>query len=240
GSRGAGEQRSGGAGERRSTPAPPLPCSPAGLNPVASEYTKTVTVASAGRRVLDIGCGTNKIPGAIGMDINPRTDADVIHDLDDLPYPFDDDEFDEVIGRHVIEHVRDPMAVMSELHRITRHGGLVRLVAPHWTNPDWASDLTHRNHLSSYSFRNLTDERAVYPFYTHVRFRQRAAYVTMLKIWKWMGFEFFVNLDHRFPRLRFFRQIWEHYLNFIARGKEIHFELEVVKKSWGAEEKDEG
>lgn len=180
-------------------------------------------------RVLDIGCGTNKTPGAIGMDINPRTAADVIHDLDDLPYPFADDQFDVVIGLHVIEHVREPMAVMAELHRITRPGGVVKLVAPHWTNPDWASDLTHRNHLSSYSFRNLTDERAVFPFYTDVRFRLRVVRVSVLKIWKWMGFEFFINLDNRFPSLRFFRQIWEHYLNAIVRGKEIYFELEVVK-----------
>jgi SAM-dependent methyltransferase len=191
--------------------------------------TERATVADGGPRVLDIGCGTNKIPGAIGMDINPRTAADVIHDLDDLPYPFEDSEFDEVVGRHVIEHVRDPLAVMSELHRITRAGGVVKIVVPHWTNPDWATDLTHRNHLNSYSFRNLTDERAVFPFYTTVRFRQRAACVTVLKIWKLMGFEFFINLDRRFPRLRFFRQIWEHYLNAVARGKEIHFELEVVK-----------
>jgi SAM-dependent methyltransferase len=182
------------------------------------------------RRVLDIGCGTNKTPGAIGMDVNPRTDADVIHDLDDLPYPFADDQFDEVIGRHVIEHVRDPMAVMAELHRITRGGGIVKLVAPHWTNPDWPSDLTHRNHLSSYSFRNLTHERAVYPFYTEVRFVQHSARITTLKIWKWLGFQFLINLDHRYPSLRFFRQIWEHYLNAIARGKEIYFELEVIKK----------
>ncbi len=181
------------------------------------------------KRVLDIGCGVNKTPGATGMDINPKTSADVIHDLDDLPYPFADDEFDEVIGRHVIEHVRDPMRVMAELHRITRAGGIVKLVAPHWTNPDWATDLTHRNHLNSYSFRNLTDERAVFPFYTDVRFRQLQARVTTANLWKLMGFEFFINLDHRFPRLRFFRKIWEHYLNAIARGKEIHFELEVVK-----------
>jgi len=120
-------------------------------------------------RVLDIGCGTNKVPGAIGMDFNPRSVADVIHDLDDLPYPFADDEFDEVIGRHVIEHVREPMAVMCELHRITRNGGVVKLVAPHWTNPDFATDLAHRNHLNSYSFRNLT-EGAVFHFYTEVRY----------------------------------------------------------------------
>ena len=60
-------------------------------------------IASHERRVLDIGCGTNKVPGAIGMDVNPRTAADVIHDLDDLPYPFAENEFSEVIGRHVIE-----------------------------------------------------------------------------------------------------------------------------------------
>jgi SAM-dependent methyltransferase len=182
-----------------------------------------------GSRILDIGCGTNKTPGAIGMDINPRTAADVIHDLDDLPYPFENDQFDEVIGRHVIEHVRDPMAVMCELHRITRAGGKVRLVAPHWTNPDFATDLTHRNHLNSYSFRNLTDERAVFPFYTDVRFRQLAVRVSVLNLWKLFGLELLINLDNRFPRMRFVRKFWEQYLNAIARGKELYFELEVIK-----------
>jgi len=195
-----------------------------------ASHAKTAASANTKRRrVLDIGCGANKVPGAIGMDINPRTAADVIHDLDDLPYPFADDEFDEVIGRHVIEHVRDPMAVMNELHRITRPGGTVKLVAPHWTNPDFATDLTHRNHLNSYSFRNFTDERAVFDFYTEARFRQRLVRVTILNLWKLTGLEFFINLDNRFPRLRFIRKFWEQYLNAIMRGKEIYFELEVVK-----------
>jgi len=45
-------------------------------------------------KILDVGCGTNKHPGAIGLDYNPRTGADVIHDLNEVPYPFPDDEFD--------------------------------------------------------------------------------------------------------------------------------------------------
>src|SRR5215813_6256064 len=178
------------------------------------------------RRVLDIGCGANKVPGAIGMDINPRTAADVIHDLDNLPYPFSDDEFDEVIGRHVIEHVRDPMAVMSELHRITRNGGVVKLVAPHWTNPDFATDLTHRNHLNSYSFRNLIEGREVFTFYTETRFRQRKTRVTLPNLWKLFGLELLINLDNFYPRMRFLRKFWEQYINAIVRGKEIIFELE--------------
>ncbi|MGH9751254.1 MAG: class I SAM-dependent methyltransferase [Blastocatellia bacterium] len=183
----------------------------------------------SGERVLDIGCGTNKIPGAIGMDVNPRSAADVIHDLDDVPYPFDDNQFDEVVGSHVIEHVRDPMAVMSELHRITRPGGLIKLVAPHWTNPDFATDLTHRNHLNSYSFRNMIEGREVFSFYTEVRFRERKTRVTLLNLWKLFGLEFLVNLDNFWPRMRFLRKFWEQYANAIVRGKEIVFELEVVK-----------
>src|ERR1044072_4320589 len=194
-----------------------------------SSHAEVATSAKTNPRVLDIGCGPNKKPGAIGMDVNPRTAADVIHNLDNLPYPFADDQFDEVIGRHVIEHVRDPMAVMSELHRITRAGGIVKLVEPHWTTPDFATDLTHRNHLNSYSFRNLTDDRAVFPFYTDVRFRQLQVRVTVLNLWKLTGLELLINLDHRFPRLRFIRKFWEQYLNAVMRGKEIYFELEVVK-----------
>src|ERR1041384_3933945 len=119
---------------------------------MTSQANSAATTGATAPRVLDIGCGANKVAGAVGMDVNPRTAADVIHDLDDLPYPFADDQFDEVIGRHVIEHVRNPMAVMCELHRLTRAGGIVKLLAPHWTNPDFATDLTHRNHLNTRSF----------------------------------------------------------------------------------------
>ena len=38
------------------------------------------------RKVLDVGCGWNKTPGAIGIDANPKTHADVIHDLGTTPY----------------------------------------------------------------------------------------------------------------------------------------------------------
>lgn len=196
---------------------------------MTSQANIRATTNTTARRVLDIGCGTNKVAGAVGMDVNPRTAADVIHDLDDLPYPFADDQFDEVIGRHVIEHVQNPMAVMCELHRLTRAGGLVKLLAPHWTNPDFATDLTHRNHLNSYSFRNFTEARAVFDFYTEVRFKQKVVRVTLLNLWKLTGLEYLINLDNRHPRWRFIRKFWEQYLNAVMRGKEIYFEMEVVK-----------
>src|SRR3954453_22977774 len=77
--------------------------------------------------ILDIGCGASKYPGSIGLDISADTAADVVHNLDDRPYPFDDDSFDQVLMQDVIEHVEAPIAVMEELHRIFRPGGRIQL-----------------------------------------------------------------------------------------------------------------
>ncbi|HEY6329212.1 MAG TPA: methyltransferase domain-containing protein [Blastocatellia bacterium] len=184
----------------------------------------------AGPRVLAVGDDVQCTDAASALAADLSVTQDAIKDFDDLPYPFADSQFDEVTGCYLVERSSDPMALMAELHRITRPGGLIKLRELHWTNPEFASDLRNRNHLSSYSFRNLTMERVVYEFYTDIRFKQRAARITMPLVWKLMGFEFCVNLDNRYPGLRFFRQIWEHYLNCVVRGKEIHFELEVLKR----------
>src|SRR5688500_12979615 len=76
-------------------------------------------------KILDVGCGTNKYDGAIGLDNNPRTAADVIHDLGELPYPFPDNEFDLIVSNHVVEHVPDVMAFIGVLYRIAKPGGRI-------------------------------------------------------------------------------------------------------------------
>lgn len=180
-------------------------------------------------KILDVGCGANKFEGAIGLDNNPRTAADVIHDLGNIPYPFPDDEFDLIVSRHVIEHVPDVMAFITELYRISKNGGRIRLVTPHYTNPDWATDPTHRNHFNSYSFNTFIPERQNFAFYTEVKLKPVKIYVSLANLWKALGIEFLVNLDRKNARLRFLRKFWEHYLSYIMRGKELHFEFEVVK-----------
>jgi len=44
-----------------------------------------------------------------------------------------------------------------------------------------------------------------------------------------LGLELVVNLDQRWPSMRFTRKFWEFYLSTIFRAKELHFEFEVVK-----------
>jgi SAM-dependent methyltransferase len=185
-------------------------------------------------KILDVGCGSNKYPGAIGLDNNPRTAADVIHDLGAVPYPFAENEFDEIISRHVVEHVPDVMAFVTELYRISKPGGRIKLVTPHYTNPDWANDPTHRNHLNSYSFNVFMPDRRVFDFYSQVNLRPVRTYVSLQNLWRALGIEFLVNLDQKIAGARFLRKFWEHYLSYIFRGKELHFEFEVVKDSPGS------
>lgn len=180
-------------------------------------------------KILDVGCGANKTEGAIGLDNNVRTEADVIHDLGNIPYPFADNEFDLVVSNHVVEHVPDVMAFVAELHRVTRNGGRIKLLTPHYTNPDWANDPTHRNHINSYTFNTFMAGRQVFDFYTDVQLKPVDCHVSLLSLWKVLGIEFLVNLDRKSYKLRFLRKFWEQYLSYIIRGKELKFEFEVIK-----------
>jgi SAM-dependent methyltransferase len=174
-------------------------------------------------RILDVGCGIRRQPGAIGIDRHPASRADVLCDLDHFPYPFADNSFDRVLAIHVIEHLVDVIRSMEEFHRLVRPGGSVRIETPHYTDFSSFCDPTHRSHLNSFSFRYFGEKHGGFGYYTAARFREKSVRVKLLSFWKWLGFQFLVN---RFPR---YRRFWEHYLCFVVRGKVMEFEFEVLK-----------
>jgi SAM-dependent methyltransferase len=174
-------------------------------------------------RTLDVGCGIRKAPGAIGIDRNPASAADVLCDLDRLPYPFADAAFDRLEAIHVIEHVSDVIRTMEEFHRLLRPGGRVFLVTPHYTDFSSFCDPTHRWHLNSFSFRYFGEDHGGFGYYSPVKFREISVRLRLLALWRALGFEFLVNHSRRF------RLFWEHYLCFLVRGKVMEFELEALK-----------
>lgn len=145
-------------------------------------------------RELLIGCGncrkkkikhadiTREWEDLVTLDIDPSTNPDVVHDLNVLPIPFADNEFDEVHAYEVLEHVgrqgdyKAYFALFSELWRILKPDGLLIGSVPAHASP-WAwGDPGHTRVITQGSLimlsqklyeaevgkTNLTDYRPIY------------------------------------------------------------------------------
>lgn len=191
-----------------------------------STFTKQQLAAlSPETHVLEIGCGPKKLwPHSIAVDVNAESVADVLHDLNCFPYPFDNDLFDIVIAEHVIEHLDDVIKVVEELHRITKPGGLVYIEVPHFSSRDFFTDPTHKHAFSITSFDYfIPTPGGLFTFhYSKIaRFRKRSAYLSgnTSSFWR----RFIDRLAKKNPE-RFEREF-----AFLFPREHINFELEVLK-----------
>ena len=187
-----------------------------------------IATALAPPKILELGCGRTKHPNAVGIDRVALPGVDVVHDLNRSPYPFGDNTFDEVYAVHVIEHLDSILAVMEELHRITRPKARIVIITPHHSDAISWQDPTHKWHLNSFSFRYFEPSYHT-NYYTTARFRIRSKEVELASIWKSLGVQYLINLDNRFPAFRFIRKLWEQHLCYVVRGKQLTFVLETIK-----------
>jgi predicted SAM-dependent methyltransferase len=115
----------------------------------------------ADKIVIDLGCKKDKVSGAIGVDIDPDSHADILHDLSRLPYPFPENHADLVYAKHIIEHLSDPVLFLKEVHRILKPGGRVLIETPHFSNYVAYAEPQHKHYYSYFMFRNLLASAAM-------------------------------------------------------------------------------
>jgi len=99
------------------------------------------------KKVIDLGCGPNKIKGAFGVDNFNYPGVDVVCDLNNSPWPIEDNQFDEIWAREVIEHIQNISSFLSEIHRIGRKNAEVHITTPHYSSSESWGDPTHNRHL---------------------------------------------------------------------------------------------
>jgi len=122
---------------------------------------------------LDLGCGKRKMPGAVGIDISPDSDADIVHDLNKFPYGFADGEFEFVQADNVLEHLDDVLKVLEELHRITKDGAEIKIIAPFFRSHYAFIDPTHRHFFTVRSFDYFDPDKDFSRLYKYSRCRFR-------------------------------------------------------------------
>ncbi len=106
---------------------------------------------------LNIGCGFNQIESNenenwINVDAFDVCKPDIVHDLNEFPYPFEDDSIDGIFASHVMEHIDDWWGAFKECVRILKPGATIEIRVPH---PSSDSAITYRDHLHVIDLRSF-------------------------------------------------------------------------------------
>jgi predicted SAM-dependent methyltransferase len=173
-------------------------------------------------KILDLGCGSNKLEGAVGVDSDPNSEADIIHDLNIVPYPFKNNEFGMVYSHHSLEHLENTEKVMQEIHRITKPGGKVRIFVP-WAGNARAFGYQHKTFFTVDSMNTIPGFRIVkerYHYFLHGMPEKQSIFGKAIRVLA-TPIDWMIN--------------WNCYIygkflhNYIGDADEMEWELEVLK-----------
>ena len=106
---------------------------------------------------LNLGCGLDYKKGFINVDwcIGDNFKFDIKHNLENLPYPFKDSEFDYILMDNVLEHLEDKIKIIEELHRISKPNAVIEIYVPHCSSYMAFGNPTHKSFFSVGSLGNF-------------------------------------------------------------------------------------
>ncbi|MCW7482123.1 class I SAM-dependent methyltransferase [Leptospira kanakyensis] len=124
-------------------------------------------------RKINLGAGLDIISGWCNHDIAQLPGIDVVHDLNQRPWPWESSSVDEIKMYDVLEHLNDFIPSMEEIYRILKPGGHIILTVPYYNSWAVAADPTHKRGFHETSFY-FFDPNSSYCkeryYYTNARF----------------------------------------------------------------------
>ena len=108
---------------------------------------------------LELGCGPRKTdPAAIGVDLLAFDGVDIVGDVYTALAAMPPSSISRVYTSHFLEHVSDLPRLFEELGRVMVPGAPLIIVVPHFSNPFYYSDPTHRTPFGLYTLAYLCDQ----------------------------------------------------------------------------------
>ena len=108
---------------------------------------------------LELGCGNRKRHAdAIGIDMLEYEAVDIVGDIESVLESFPAYSVENVYSYHCFEHLDNLDRVLDQLARVMKPKGELHVEVPHFSNPYYYSDHTHRQPFGLYTFSYLAKE----------------------------------------------------------------------------------
>jgi SAM-dependent methyltransferase len=101
---------------------------------------------------INLGCGQRIKTGWVNCDIHPLPGVDVVMNVDEYPWPWENDSVEHILASHLFEHVSKPVEFVLESWRILKPGGVLKIICPHWTSENAFTDPTHVRFVTDRTF----------------------------------------------------------------------------------------
>lgn len=182
-------------------------------------------------KTLEIGSGENPVKEKnskkINLDIRKTPQTDVVHNLNNFPYPFKDHSFDEVIANHVLEHLKrgSIYKVFKELYRICKDDAIINIETPFFSSSLQHTTLDHR---IFFGYTTLDFLEAKHPSH-HIHAKNTNFSIETKKIifgsnrkTRWLN-KIINPIINRMPRF------YQRFLCWTIPSEVIRFKLKVIK-----------
>ena len=167
---------------------------------------------------LHLGCGREKLKGYINCDISKDVNPDKIVDLEKPLTMFKDNSVDEIITNHTLEHIRNFIPLMEELHRICKKDAIIKIRVPYFAYSGAFQDPTHVRFFALSTFDYFEPENKL-NFYSKARFK-----VTKKTL------KFLIKKDWFIDRIiNKFQRVYERLFSRIFPCAELKFILKPIK-----------